>query len=31
MTAAALAAFASGLPAYVLIKVFQPAYFARST
>jgi putative peptidoglycan lipid II flippase len=29
MTAAALAAFASGLPAYVLIKVFQPAYFAR--
>jgi putative peptidoglycan lipid II flippase len=29
MTAAALAAFASGLPAYVLIKVFQPAFFAR--
>ena len=29
MTAAALAAFASGLPAYVLIKVFQPGYFAR--
>ena len=29
MTAAALAAFAAGLPAYVLIKVFQPAYFAR--
>ena len=29
MTAAALAAFASGLPAYVLIKVFSPAYFAR--
>ena len=28
-TALALAAFASGLPAYVLIKVFQPAYFAR--
>ena len=28
-TAAALAAYASGLPAYVLIKVFQPAYFAR--
>ncbi|MDD9910138.1 MAG: murein biosynthesis integral membrane protein MurJ [Ahrensia sp.] len=25
----ALAAFASGLPAYVLIKVFQPAFFAR--
>lgn len=25
----ALAAYASGLPAYVLIKVFQPAYFAR--
>lgn len=29
LTAQALAAFASGLPAYVLIKVFQPAYFAR--
>ena len=29
MTAAALAAYAAGLPAYVLIKVFQPAYFAR--
>ncbi|MBO6727213.1 MAG: murein biosynthesis integral membrane protein MurJ [Rhizobiaceae bacterium] len=29
LTAAALAAFAAGLPAYVLIKVFQPAYFAR--
>lgn len=29
MTAAALAAFAAGLPAYVLVKVFQPAYFAR--
>jgi putative peptidoglycan lipid II flippase len=29
MTAAALAAFAAGLPAYVLLKVFQPAFFAR--
>lgn len=29
LTASALAAFASGLPAYVLLKVFQPAYFAR--
>jgi putative peptidoglycan lipid II flippase len=29
LTAAALAAFAAGLPAYVLIKVFSPAYFAR--
>ncbi|MCT7374433.1 murein biosynthesis integral membrane protein MurJ [Chelativorans salis] len=29
MTAMALAAFASGLPAYVLTKVFQPAFFAR--
>jgi putative peptidoglycan lipid II flippase len=29
MTASALAAFAAGLPAYVLIKVFQPAFFAR--
>ncbi|WP_159588760.1 murein biosynthesis integral membrane protein MurJ [Chelativorans xinjiangense] len=29
MTAAALAAFASGLPAYVLTKVFQPGFFAR--
>lgn len=28
-TAAALAAFAAGLPAFVLIKVFQPAFFAR--
>ncbi len=28
-TAGALAAFAVGLPAFVLIKVFQPAYFAR--
>ncbi|MBL8566985.1 MAG: murein biosynthesis integral membrane protein MurJ [Hyphomicrobiaceae bacterium] len=28
-TAAALAAFAFGLPAFVLIKVFQPAFFAR--
>lgn len=28
-TAQALVAFASGLPAYVLIKVFQPAFFAR--
>lgn len=28
-TAAALAAFAWGLPSFVLIKVFQPAYFAR--
>jgi putative peptidoglycan lipid II flippase len=28
-TAAALAAFAIGLPAFVLIKVFQPAFFAR--
>ncbi|HUS96321.1 MAG TPA: murein biosynthesis integral membrane protein MurJ, partial [Hyphomicrobiaceae bacterium] len=28
-TAWALAAFAAGLPAFVLIKVFQPAYFAR--
>ncbi|MDZ7823977.1 MAG: murein biosynthesis integral membrane protein MurJ [Ahrensia sp.] len=28
-TAAALAAFAIGLPSFVLIKVFQPAYFAR--
>jgi putative peptidoglycan lipid II flippase len=28
-TAAALAAFALGLPAYVLIKVFSPAFFAR--
>jgi putative peptidoglycan lipid II flippase len=28
-TAAALAAFAWGLPAFVLQKVFQPAYFAR--
>lgn len=27
-TAAALAAFALGLPAFVLIKVFQPAFFA---
>lgn len=29
LAAQALAAFAAGLPAYVLIKVFQPAYFAR--
>lgn len=29
MTAGALAAFAAGLPAYVLAKVFQPAFFAR--
>jgi len=29
MTAAALAAFAVGLPAYVLIKVFSPGFFAR--
>ena len=29
LTAAALAAFATGLPAYVLLKVFQPAFFAR--
>ncbi|EKF20079.1 murein biosynthesis integral membrane protein MurJ [Nitratireductor pacificus] len=29
LTAAALAAFASGLPAYVLTKVFQPGFFAR--
>lgn len=29
MTATALAAFASGLPAYVVIKVFQASYFAR--
>jgi putative peptidoglycan lipid II flippase len=28
-TAAALAAFASGLPAYVLIKVLRPAFYAR--
>lgn len=28
-TAGALAAFASGLPAYVLAKVLSPAYFAR--
>lgn len=28
-TAGALAAFAIGLPAFVLIKVFQPAFFAR--
>ncbi len=28
-TATALAFFAAGLPAYVMIKVFQPAYFAR--
>ena len=28
-TAAALAAFSCGLPAFVLIKVFQPAFFAR--
>ncbi len=29
LTALALTAFAFGLPAFVLIKVFQPAYFAR--
>jgi putative peptidoglycan lipid II flippase len=29
MTAAALAAFSAGLPAFVLIKVFSPAFFAR--
>lgn len=29
MVAAALAAFAIGLPGFVLIKVFQPAFFAR--
>ncbi|MEX0347557.1 MAG: murein biosynthesis integral membrane protein MurJ [Rhizobiaceae bacterium] len=29
LTAAALVAFASGLPAYVMIKVFQASYFAR--
>jgi hypothetical protein len=29
LTAQALAAFAAGLPAYVLIKVFSPAFFAR--
>ena len=29
LTASALAAFATGLPAYVLIKVVSPAYFAR--
>lgn len=28
-TAAALAAFATGLPAFVLIKVFSPGFFAR--
>ena len=28
-TAAALAAFATGLPAYVLVKVLQPPFFAR--
>ena len=28
-TAAALTAYAAGLPAFVLIKVFQPGYFAR--
>ena len=28
-SAAALAAFATGLPAYVLIKVFAPGFFAR--
>lgn len=28
-TAAALTAFAAGLPGFVLIKVFQPAFFAR--
>jgi len=28
-TAAALVAFAAGLPAFILIKVFQPGFFAR--
>ena len=28
-TSLALAAFATGLPAYVMMKVFQPAFFAR--
>ncbi|MEX1180306.1 MAG: murein biosynthesis integral membrane protein MurJ [Cucumibacter sp.] len=28
-TAAALVAFATGLPAFVLIKIFQPGFFAR--
>ncbi len=28
-TAAALAGFATGLPAFILIKVFQPGFFAR--
>ncbi len=28
-TASALAAYAAGLPAYVLVKVFTPGYFAR--
>ncbi|MCF8479161.1 MAG: murein biosynthesis integral membrane protein MurJ [Rhodospirillum sp.] len=28
-TATAMAAFASGLPAYVMIKVFSPAFYAR--
>ena len=28
-TAAALAAYAAGLPAYVLVKVLQPAFYAR--
>lgn len=28
-TARALVGFATGLPAYVMLKVFQPAYFAR--
>ncbi len=28
-TSAALIAFATGLPAFVLVKVFQPAFFAR--
>ncbi len=28
-TALALSAFATGLPAYVMLKVFQPAFFAR--
>lgn len=28
-TALALTAFATGLPAYVMLKVFQPAFFAR--
>src|SRR3546814_7139186 len=29
-TAAALTAFAWGLPAYVLVKILQPAFYARA-